>query len=293
MSRLSDVAENILVDMLRGRDLESPAAFELPAAWSFGLASAASDGGFTELSGAGYARQQVTRSLANFAGTQGAGTVLASSGTSHQTSNNNAISFGTAGAAWGTAEYILMFDDTGSPTNLWAVIPLDSPLVINNGDPVAFAAGAVTFTLGLTGGLSDYAANKLIDLIWRGVPYSWPTSVYVAYTTTAPTNAAAGTEPAGGYARVEVESTMDAWAGTQSAGSTTASTGTSGQTSNNDTITFPAPTADQGTITHMMIMDAVSGGNMLFWRALNGSKTVNNGSTAPFFSPGALTITFQ
>lgn len=83
---------------------------------------------------------------------------------------------------------------------------------------------------------------------------------------------------------------MTNWAGTQSATSTTTSTGTGGQTSNNAAITFPAPTASWGTITHMGIYDASTAGNLLYWAALATSKTVNNGDAAPSFAISALTV---
>ena len=60
-------------------------------------------GTFTEASYTGYARVAVTPSLTSMAGTQGAGTTLASSGTSGQTSNNAAITFGAPSTANGYA----------------------------------------------------------------------------------------------------------------------------------------------------------------------------------------------
>lgn len=141
-------------------------------------------------------------------------------------------------------------------------------------------------------GKSDYLENKFLDWLLRGQAFTAPTNVYVALFTAAPTDAGGGTEVSGGsYARVQVASALANWAGTQSAGSTTASSGTSGQTSNNGTITFPAPTASWGTVTHFGIFDASSGGNLLYWAALTTSKTVNNGDSAPSFAAGTLTIT--
>lgn len=286
MSRMTDYMENKLVDMFRGQGLS------LPADWYFALASAATDSSITELSGTGYAREALTRSLANFAGTQGAGTTLASSGTSHVTSNNATVDFGTSGSAWGTAAFVVLYD-AASSGNAWAYAPLDSSLVIGDGTPVSFAAGRVAFTLGLSGGLSDYLANKLIDLIWRAQAYAWPATLYAGYVTgTAPTNAAAGIEPGvGGYARVAIAYSLTAWAGTQGAGTTTASSGSGGQTSNNAAITFPAPTADQGTASHTQLLDGSGVANLMFWRALDAAKTINAGAAAPFFGPGELTIT--
>ena len=142
--------------------------------------------------------------------------------------------------------------------------------------------------------LSTYLQNKYVDWLLRGQAYTPPTTVYVALATSASGASACGTEVSGGsYARVAVTSSLSNWAGTQSAGSTTVSSGTSGQTSNNGAITFPSPTANWGTILSFCVFDASSGGNMLFYAPLTTSKTVNNGDAAPSFAAGALTYTIN
>lgn len=141
--------------------------------------------------------------------------------------------------------------------------------------------------------MSDYLENKLVDLTLRGQAFTAPATLYVSLHTTATTDAGGGTEVSGGsYARVAVTANLTNFAGTQSAGSTTASSGTGGATSNNGTITFPSPTANWGTVSHFGIWDASSGGNLLFHGALTTSKTVNNGDAAPSFAAAALAITF-
>lgn len=138
---------------------------------------------------------------------------------------------------------------------------------------------------------TDYFENKLIDQIFRNQAYTFPATLYVGLLTAAPSDSAGGTEVSGGsYARVGVASSLANWAGTQAAGSTTASSGTSGTTSNNGTITFPAPSANWGTVTHFGVYDASSGGNLLIYGALAASKTVNNGDAAPSFATAALSV---
>ena len=139
--------------------------------------------------------------------------------------------------------------------------------------------------------MTNFLENNIIDWLLRGQAYTPPANVYIALFTAAPSDAGGGTEVSGGsYARVQVASALANWAGTQSAGSTTASSGTGGTTSNNAAITFPAPTANWGVITHFAIMDASSGGNMLFHGALTTSKTVNNGDAAPSYAAAALSL---
>lgn len=142
------------------------------------------------------------------------------------------------------------------------------------------------------GALTNYLENKLIDQIFRGQAYTFPSILYFALFTTAPTDSTGGTEVSGGaYARVGVTASLANFAGTQSAGSTTASSGTSGTTSNNNAITFPSPSgANWGVITSVGILDASSSGNLMAYGALAINKTVNDGDAAPSFAAGALTF---
>lgn len=143
-------------------------------------------------------------------------------------------------------------------------------------------------------GISDYLENKLIDFLFRAQSYSPPATLYFALLTAAPSDSGGGTEVSGGaYARVGVTAALANFAGTQSAGSTSASSGTGGATSNNGAITFPSPTANWGTCSHLGIYDASTSGNLLAWVALTTSKTVNNGDAAPSFAAAALTFTLD
>ena len=140
--------------------------------------------------------------------------------------------------------------------------------------------------------LSDYAENKIIDHIFRGRQWTAPTTIAVALFTAAPSDAGGGTEVSGGsYARVTVGPSDSAWESTQGTTTAVASSGTSGATQNGAAITFPAPTANWGQITHVGIFDATSAGNLIMWGALGTAKTVNNGDPAPSFAAGALDIT--
>lgn len=130
---------------------------------------------------------------------------------------------------------------------------------------------------------------------------TWPTTAGgtvsdgTAVWTEQTTNMEAGTftEATGGsYARASVVCSLANFAGTQSAGSTTASTGTGGQTSNNAAIAFAAPTGNWGLIFGHFFADASSAGNALCYTALTTPKTVNSGDSAPQFNSGTLTLTF-
>lgn len=138
--------------------------------------------------------------------------------------------------------------------------------------------------------MTNYLENKLTDQIWRGQAFSFPSTLYIALFTASPADVAGGTEVSGGaYARVGVVASLANFAGTQGAGTTVASSGTSGTTSNNVAIVFPAPTANWGTVVGIGVLDASTGGNMLFYGDLTAPKAVNNGDAAPSFAAGALT----
>lgn len=133
---------------------------------------------------------------------------------------------------------------------------------------IAIAAAAVCggFLSGFAhaGAFTDYMENKLVDYLFRGQTFTPPASWYVGLDTVSCTETGGGTEVTGGsYARVSVTNSLANWAGTQSAGSTTASSGTGGTTSNNNAITFPAPTANWGTVVSFRIWDASTAGNAI------------------------------
>jgi len=141
--------------------------------------------------------------------------------------------------------------------------------------------------------MSDYLENRLIDHVFRARSFTAPTQVYVGLYTAAPSDSGGGTEVSGGsYARATPGVNSDtAWAATQGGTPAAASSGTGGLTSNPGVLTFPAPTANWGIVTHVGFFDAASGGNLLFHGALTTSKTINNGDAAPTFTANQLTLT--
>ena len=140
--------------------------------------------------------------------------------------------------------------------------------------------------------MSDYLENKLVDHLFRAQTLAAPASLHIGLLTAAPSDSGGGTEVSGSnYARASVTSSLANWAGTQAPGSTAASSGTGGQTSNNAVITFPTPSGNWGQVTHFGIYDAASAGNLLLWGSLTISKTINSGDTVSF-PAASLTVTF-
>ena len=132
--------------------------------------------------------------------------------------------------------------------------------------------------------MSDYLEGQIRAHIFRTASFTKPTALYIGLFTGAPSDSGGGTEVTGGsYARVQRDPLDANW---------TATSSTDGITTNAAAITFAAPTANWGTVSHFAIFDASSGGNMLFHGELSASRIINNGDAAPEFAIGALSITF-
>ena len=129
--------------------------------------------------------------------------------------------------------------------------------------------------------LSDSAEKLLLDYLMTAGSVTRPTAWYVALYTSAPndasTGSSGGTEVSGnGYSRQSVTFA----AGTSPGGTTTSTNAQS----------FTASGGNFGTVTHMAIADASSGGNLLWHGALTTSRTVNDGDTLTF-STGNIDLT--
>ena len=99
-------------------------------------------------------------------------------------------------------------------------------------------------------------------------------------------------EPAvGGYARVAVASSLADWSGTQGAGTTVASSGTTAAISNNITITYATPSAPWETapaqVWGFASFDAATAGNLLRFGGLGADQIINTGNGVSF-APGQL-----
>lgn len=129
--------------------------------------------------------------------------------------------------------------------------------------------------------LSNEFETRVYDWLFRpGTSVTRPSAIYLAlYTAVTDAEAGTGTEVSGGsYARVDITSLIGA--------------SSNGVGSNSGAITFPAPTANWGTVTHFAIRDASSGGNAVTaLKALSASRVINNGDAAPSFAIGDLDLT--
>jgi len=127
---------------------------------------------------------------------------------------------------------------------------------------------------------TDFWENEILDHILNDGAYTAPT-IYIGLSTTTPADDGTNiTEPVGGaYARITTAATD--W-----------DPAAAGSKGNATVLSFPTATASWGTITHFVLLDAVSAGNALAFGALTTAKAVGDGDTASF-AAGALAITLD
>lgn len=263
MSDFTDYGENKICQLLTG------GTFSLPDSFDIGLLTDVDDASFTEVSFSGYARVSAPRDLNTWSGTQGAGTITVSEGTSRQVSNNVAFDFGDTDADI-TVNAVGLFDGD----DLFCYALFNSPITANAGSRVIVDAGYVVFSLAPTGGLTNSAANILLDCVFRGQAYAPAPQWRVALYTQTPSLAGTGgvEVTGGGYSRVA----FDSWQIVNDIAS------------NASAVSFPAPTGNWGTITGCALFDSI--GNMMFADSFTQPVSIVSGAGAPRFSEGSIGI---
>ena len=110
---------------------------------------------------------------------------------------------------------------------------------------------------------SDTFETHVLNYVFTATSVTRPTAWYLALFTSNPADDASGTE---------VSTSGTAYA-RQSATFTV-----SGDTaSNSAAIEFPTATASFGTVSHVAVFDASTGGNMIAYAALTASKAIDTG----------------
>lgn len=106
---------------------------------------------------------------------------------------------------------------------------------------------------------STYLNDNFINVALRNTVFTSPVQVFCALYTATPGVGGGGTEVTGGaYARQVV----------------TFIAPTAGVTSNDADVNFPVATADYGTVTSFALLDASSGGNLMYFGNLSASRNV-------------------
>ena len=123
--------------------------------------------------------------------------------------------------------------------------------------------------------MSNYLENALINATLRNTAFTSPSTIYVGLYTSDPTDAGTGTEVSGGsYARKSI----------------TFGAPSNGVSVNNAAVEFDQATADWGTIGYFALLDASTGGNMLYHGQLTASKVIENGDVFKF-ATSSLSVT--
>lgn len=115
--------------------------------------------------------------------------------------------------------------------------------------------------------ISEAYADDLLDQLYGS---GTPATLYFALFTSAPAaDGTGGTEVTGGsYARAAKTNDVTNFPAASGA-----------QKSNANAITWATATALWGTVTHIVVFDALSGGNRYDFGPLDAPRTVNNGDT--------------
>ena len=131
---------------------------------------------------------------------------------------------------------------------------------------------------------SNYLENKLLDHTLKVAAFTQPTNLYLGLYNNTSGLTAANLES--GILTDETSTSGTAYV--RKAVAFGAASG--GTAATNATVTFDTATLSWGTITHIAVLDNVTGGNVLFWGAVTVSKLIDVGDTFQV-SVGNLTIT--
>lgn len=124
---------------------------------------------------------------------------------------------------------------------------------------------------------TNYLETKLLGVTICGSVFTAPTTIYVGLATVLSTDGDVITEVnTGSYARRAV----------------TFGAPTSGICLNSGTITFPQATADWGTVNYVVLYDASTSGNALYWSALLVPRPVITNDTL-VFPASSLSVTLD
>ena len=261
MGSLSDFSENELLDHVFNAAY-TPAATIYLALATADPTDAATGASFNEVANSGaYVRKAITFGAA----------------ASRRVTSSGTVTYDQATGSWGTVTHWAIVDSAthgagnvlahGAFTNSKAVVSVNTPSVASGEVYVEFSAGYI----------SAYLSNKSLDLMFRNMAYTKP-STYIALTTATIADDDTGstiTEPGSGAdARKQVNVNGGA--------TPTWKLATGGLVENNDDIDFATATGSWGTVVAMAIVDASSAGNLLFYDNGVTDQAVGVDDTASF-----------
>jgi hypothetical protein len=268
MSALSDALEvSLLNHLLRATPYTPPGTLYV----GLFTADPGESGVTSEVSGGSYARVAVAQNATNFP--------QCSLSAAPIKTNGVAITFPTATVAWGTITHWAIYDSaTGGTSGMLVHGALASSRYVSLGDTPKIGVGAVSITMtnANSGGLTDFAKRKLLDLVFGNTSYDVPAAVHVAVGS-ALTGESLAAWTDSGYSR------KIASFGAPSGG---AAANTAVLTLNDSVVSVTGP------LTHFGIYDDALLGNALVLGALGTAKSVPIGDSAKF-AVGSIVVTFN
>ena len=127
---------------------------------------------------------------------------------------------------------------------------------------------------------TNFTETAVLGHLLGSDTFTKPANRFLGLFTAAPGETGGGTEVSGGsYARIN-------------AGDFNVTAGDPSAATNGAALEFATATANWGTITHVAVFDAATGGNMLAYAPLNTARLVQNGDVFRF-PAGDLTITLE
>lgn len=268
MGTLTNYAELKIIDHLLGTAYTPPSTIYV-ALCTADPGEAATGASMSEVANSnGYARAAITFGAA----------------ASRVVTQSALLTMAQATGAYSATHWALVDSATHGAGNALAYGALDQTISVVATDTPKIASGQihVDFTAGF---ISTYAANKMLDLMFRNVAYTAP-ATYVTIVTTNSSDTAVGTEPSGnGFARKLVNP--------NGGSSPTWDLASAGASSNTHTIVLGPPSGGGwGTPVGTAIMDASTSGNLLLYANGLSSSAINDGDDVEY-AAGALDITLN
>lgn len=255
MGSISDFLENELLDHVFNAAYTPPATVYL----ALHTADPTDDGSGAEANYTSYARTAITFGAAS----------------SRRVTQSGAVTFPASTGGSNTVTHWGVWD-ASSGGNLLAHGAFATSKSIVSGNTPSVATGVVYVEYS-AGEISDYLANKLLDLAFRNTAYTAP-DTYLGLTTATISDSDTGstvTEVSGGsYARKQVNP--------NGGSSPTWDVAASGVVDNTHDVSFPEATGSWGTVVAVGIFDAATAGNLLFYDNAMTDQAVASGDTVTF-----------
>ena len=128
-------------------------------------------------------------------------------------------------------------------------------------------------------GLSTYIFTALLSHLFGKATYTPPAAIFVALSTTPPTDAGTNVTPPSGNGYARAETAPADW-----------NSAAAGDITNLNAVTFPDATGPWGTVAYFALYDAGSGGNFLGWGTLATPRAIMNLDTPIRFAAGTLEV---